>query len=312
MKSFPFTAVKSRYLNYLSITLFFVICGCTKAPYVYHLKQEENSSVQQVGSDSDVPTVAKLGSSEDPMFERGERYVLLDEGASWTFGIFSKLLIWNTSVDNHDISKETESALEGYFKKNNIDDVKVRMNQYAPMDEWSRLWHNDSVGVLWRATFGAVSTLLYTLLPGRIFGGDNYNPYTNTISIYSDHPAIALHEGGHAKDFANIKWKGTYAAMGILPFFSLYTESEATGDVLGYYEANQCFPQKSAAYKVLYPAYATYVGGETMSLLVPASPVSSIIAMAFVVPAHVIGRINAANVTAGTGVATTTEANTCE
>ena len=54
-----------------------------------------------------------------------------------------------------------------------------------------------------------IANMFYTAFPERIFaafpfigGGDHYNPYTNTINIYSDHRAIVLHEGGHAKDFA--------------------------------------------------------------------------------------------------------------
>lgn len=39
----------------------------------------------------------------------------------------------------------------------------------------------------WRYSIGMLSWLQYTLLPGRLFGGDHYNPYSNTISLYSDY-----------------------------------------------------------------------------------------------------------------------------
>ena len=45
--------------------------------------------------------------------------------------------------------------------------------------------------------------VFYTIFPGRVFGGDRYNPFTNTINLYSDHPSIALHEAAHAKDRNN-------------------------------------------------------------------------------------------------------------
>ena len=69
------------------------------------------------------------------------------------------------------------------------------------------------------------------------------------------------------------------------------------------YDANQCYADKAAAYKVLYPAYGTYVGGETVTLFVPSSSFSSLIGMAFVIPGHIIGRINTAYVPEGGNMA---------
>ena len=67
----------------------------------------------------------------------------------------------------------------------------------------------------WRYTIGILSVARYTIIPERLFagfpipwigsGGDHYNPYTNTVSIYSGNRSISLHEGGHAKDFSEIE-----------------------------------------------------------------------------------------------------------
>ena len=99
------------------------------------------------------------------------------------------------------------------------------------------------------------------LLPGRLFPwGDYYNPFTNTAHLYSDHPAVILHEAGHAYDFANRRWKGTYAAARIIPGVDLYQEYKASKEAFRYLQERRELDKELDAYKVLYPAYGTYVG----------------------------------------------------
>ena len=137
---------------------------------------------------------------DEPQIERGKPRPVID-GVGWVVGIPTKILLWDRRADNHHISPDTEASLRSYLSANDLDKVKVRLNQYDPLGEWSRLKRNRSVAWPWRYTLGTLSTLGYTLLPERILGGDNYNPYTNTINLYSDIPAVGFHEGGHAKDF---------------------------------------------------------------------------------------------------------------
>ena len=174
----------------------------------------------------------------EPQIQRGERRKIID-AVGWVVGIPSKILLWNRRVENHRIGPETEAAIAEYLQVNDLDTVRVRLNQYRPGEDWHRLVRNKSVGAGWRYTFGAVSVLGETVIPGRLFGGDHFNPYTNTIHIYSDVPAIAMHEGGHAKDFARRKWKGTYAAVYTLPIVPIYHESIASRDVVAYLQADR-------------------------------------------------------------------------
>lgn len=226
----------------------------------------------------------------EEQFERGRPNVVIDS-VGWVIGIPNKLILWNRKIDNHNVSAETETALQNYLAKNDLDQVKVRINQYDPIGEWQRLFRTQQVGVGWRATFGTLSMLSYTLLPGRIFGGDNYNPYTNTISIYSDHPAVALHEGGHAKDFAEHEWKGTYAALYLLPGGALALEGNATSDALSYLEAEELYDLQADAYKVLYPAYGTYVGSTINGIY--AGPYAGAVTLGSIIPGHILGRMKA-------------------
>lgn len=194
-----------------------------------------------------------------PQLQRGKRRKIID-ATGWIIGIPDKIILWNRRIDNHHISERTENVLGEYLAVNGLDTTRVRLNQYAPRDDWRRLVRNKRVAAPWRYTFGALTTLYETVLPGRIVGGDHYNPFTDTIHIYSDVPAIALHEAGHAKDFARRKYKGTYAAAYTLPLVPLFQESIATGDALAYAQLYATPAEHKEAYNVLYPAYGTYVG----------------------------------------------------
>lgn len=172
-------------------------------------------------------------------------------------------------IDNHDISKRTESVLAAYLATapslEALQDTAFRLNEWAPLDELHRLIHNRHVAWPYRATFGTLSVLLEIVLPGRIFagffGGDSYNPYTNTVAIYSDHPAVALHEAGHAQDVAERRFKGSYALLRLIPGVDLFQEFIATEKAVEYFVQTQNIPAELEAYTVLYPAFGTYVGG---------------------------------------------------
>lgn len=206
------------------------------------------------------PTPASPGLLDDgPQVERGQARPVID-AIGWTIGIPDRVLLLDWRVDRHTVDEETETAIVEYLAVNDLPDVKVRINQYDPGGEWDRLTKNSRVGAGWRYTFGTVSWLGYTVFPGRIWGGDNFNPYTNTINVYSDHPAIALHEGGHAKDFAQARYPGTYAAAYVLPVVPLYHEAMATNDVLAYERSFGSLAEEQDAYRILHPAYGSYAG----------------------------------------------------
>jgi len=215
--------------------------------------------------------------------ERGRPHRLVDGLGHYLFSLPAKLALLSWHVENHDVSPETEQALVRYLDENRLCRVKVRINQYAPGGEWSRLFRNREVHGFWRYTFGFLTVTGYTIFPQRVFGGDNYNPFTNTISIYSDESAVALHEGGHAKDFSERDWKGPYAAVRILPIVPLYQEGIATGDAVSYLRAEDP-PEEKPAYPLLWGAWGTYVAGEANWL------VEGPILYAIIIPAGWIGR----------------------
>ena len=220
--------------------------GCASSPYGFGMTRNYRTS-------------SELASITSPQIERGRPHAFLD-GFGWVWGIPSKIILWDRRVENHQIDGITEAEIASYLNDNELHTVKVRLNQYRPGDDWRRLVANKSVGAGWRYTLGALSVAGETIFPGRLFGGDHYNPFTNTIHLYSNAPAIAFHEGGHARDFAERKWKGTYAAMYLFPVAALYHEAIATEDAVGYVMATRDPAAQREAYNLLYPAYGTYVG----------------------------------------------------
>jgi hypothetical protein len=225
--------------------------------------------------------------------ERGKPRAIID-GVGWVVGIPSKLLLWDSRIDNHNIGLETEASVAEYLSQNQMGHVKVRLNQYRPWDDMKRLTKNKSMAWPWRYSIGTLSVLGETIVPGRIFGGDHFNPYSQTIHLYSDVPAIALHEAAHAKDFSRRRYPGTYAALYGLPVVPLYHESLATKDALAYAQETDDPALQQEAYRILYPAYGTYVGGAIGSVL----PMASFPAYyGSVILGHAAGRWQAAQVT---------------
>lgn len=223
--------------------------------------------------------------TDEPQVEIGRPQPILD-GIGWVVGIPDKILLWDRRVDRHKISEDTLLAVADYAEANNLAHVKIRANQYAPLKDWERLKNNTTVAWPWRYTFGLVSLAGETLLPGRVFGGDHFNPYTQTIHLYSDVPAIALHEAAHAKDFTRRKYQGTYAAAyAVLP---LWHETLASEDVYSYLHQRGDGVALAEADRILYPAYGTYIGN-TLGNFTPqyALPVF----YASVLAGHVNGRI---------------------
>lgn len=258
------------------------LSGCATTPYRFGAAQWYRTSPELEATTASQP------------IERGRPNKVLDT-FGWVWGIPNKIILWDRRIENHRIGPQTEAAVADYLAKNELSSVKVRLNQYHPGDDWRRLAANDSVGAGWRYTLGALSVLGETVLPGRVFGGDHYNPFTNTIHIYSDVPAVAVHEAGHSKDFAQREWKGTYAAVYLIPGVPLYHEAKATNDALGYLLTESDEQTQKDAYEILYPAYGTYVGGALGGMVGGNIPYA-----VAVLSGHAFGRMKSSQLASGT------------
>lgn len=238
--------------NCTKITLFslcIVFLGCSTANYA-QLKKKEN--LEEIWKD-------------EPQIESGTPNIVID-GLGNVMGIPSKIILLNSKIDRHKISPETTAVIEKYIKDNpeEMKFTKIRLNQFAPVGEFRRLAKNKKISWWWRI-FPGIPVTIFSL-GGRLFGGDNYNPYTDTINIYSDVPVVTLHEAGHAVDYDEQAQKGNgdYYALGrMFTPVVLHQEQEASDKAVKYLEETKDREGEKQAYKTLYPAYGTYVGGAT-------------------------------------------------
>ena len=209
-------------------------------------------------------TVPYTGVGPYPQLERGAPFPPVDFVGN-VLSLPAKLLLWSWKFNLHYISPQTEEKLIEYLEARHLPalkDARFQLNEYRPGQDLSRLIHNRYVAWPYRLLIGTPVTLVFdVLLPGRLFPwGDYYNPFTNTVHLFSDHPAIALHEAGHVHDLATRHYKGTYAAVRLIPFVDLYQEYKASKEAIGYLKETHDHPTELSAYKILYPAYGTYAG----------------------------------------------------
>jgi hypothetical protein len=221
-----------------------LLSGCAVTPYRYgrfHTASDGDSSRTEVA------------------IEYGEPHKVLDRMA-WFFGIPSRILPLSANVNNHNVSEETTEKLSRFLQENDLTDVLVRVNQYDPAGEWRRLKENSRVAPGWRYTFGVLGLAGYTLLPGRVFGGDSYNPFTNSLYVNSDVPAVVMVEAAYAKDIHSRPMPGTYAAINEFPVLTLWRHTLAVNDILGYAQIQHDWAVERQTYRIVYPQMGVHAG----------------------------------------------------
>ncbi|MEN0110103.1 MAG: hypothetical protein AAF805_05220 [Planctomycetota bacterium] len=221
--------------------------------------------------------------------EHGERRPVID-GVGWVLGAPNKLLLLDSRVDNHDVSPETVERTVGFLAENDVDGVMVRVNQHDPLGEWRRLAENDRVGLGWRATVGAVYTLGYSLIPGRLIGGDWYNPFTDTVHVYSDVPALAMEQAAQALDTRTKSHPGFYSATRLLPLVGIVHEARAKQAVFEHIDEHGDSAERAEARRVLHPQMGREVGGQA-AIFVPQA--DAIVSLGGAAVGHVVGRLEA-------------------
>jgi hypothetical protein len=191
-------------------------------------------------------------SSNEIAFEYGEPNQTLD-GVRNVVDFPRRLFRGRKAKLDRELSEQNRELLTQYLKQNDLADVHVTVNQYDPKGEWERLRNNHCISAGWRYSAGVVNLAGYTILPGRAFGGEYYNPYTNTLQINSNRLPAALHEAAYAKDIHSRSLPGTYAVVCRLPVISLWKTSAAMNDVLGYAQAEDNWELERDTYREYCP-----------------------------------------------------------
>lgn len=245
------------------------------------------------GADSAIgPTPAPIAAPLDIEVEHGERRPVLD-GVGWVIGVPSKLVMLDRRVDNHEVSPVTVEETYDYLREHEVDGVLVRVNQYDPWGEWRRLAENDRVGLGWRATVGTLYTLGYSVLPGRVFGGDWYNPFTDTVHLYSDVPALALEQAAQARELRTRSHPGLFSATRLLPLVGLVHEARAKEEVFEHVDQTGDPEAQAEARRVLHPQLGREIGGHA-ALFVPQG--DALLSLGGAAVGHVVGRYQASRI----------------
>jgi hypothetical protein len=163
--------------------------------------------------------------------------------------------------DKRKITPETTAKVVEYLEKNDLGDVHVAVRDYQPRDQWRRLRDNKQLPPLSRYTFGTFSVLRYSLFPGPVFGRNSYNPYTNTLDVNSDSPALLLHEAAFAKNVHSNRLPGLYAAGNDIPFVATWHNYQSASDVIGYAQAESDWDLEQESYREVYPRVGSSAGG---------------------------------------------------
>ena len=198
--------------------------------------------------------------------ERGRPRPVIDT-LGWLIGAPSKLLLWDRRAKNHHVSEDTIRHVTGYLRDRQLYGVKVRVNQYDPIGEWDRLVENTRISPGWKYTAGLLCHLRYTFLPGRVFGHDEYNPYTDSLSLYSDMPSLGMVEAAYARDVRQRECPGTYATLQTLPLISMWHETLATNEVITYIRVYGTKSQLREFRRDLYARYGVQLGNELETVL---------------------------------------------
>ena len=181
----------------------------------------------------------------------------------------ARMIPFGHKPTRHEISAETEQKITAYLEKNGLNDVYVCVNEYDPAAEWQRLKANRRISPVWRYSIGVLSLVGYTLFPEPMICANQYNPFTNRLSINLDEPIEILYAAASAKDISAQSLPGTYAAMTSLPGISAIPRIRATNDVTVFAREEGDWDTEVAVYRHLYPR----IGMEGTALALLVSPI---------------------------------------
>lgn len=238
-----------------------VLAGCASPTYRYGPKI---SSGSPPGLDAVNPLTF---GGDHPKLDRCERVVQYP---------IDKLRQWFTrrpacALSPEDLRRETLYKAQEFLVLNQLSDVCIDVREYDPAEQWRRLRQNDRIHPFWKYTAGSITHLQYAWLPGRVFHYDKYNPYTNTLSINSSMPSMAVYEAAEAKIIRDRRYQGAYLATCYLPVVPLLHDVRVANDVLSYARLRQEWELEKQLTPQIYAAIGSDLVSQATSLVPTAS-----------------------------------------
>ncbi len=244
---------KRQSILHLGLALSFALLGCTIAPIQNEFGRQNHS---------------RTTDGEHVVIHRGQPGPMVNRLAKIA-DVPARMIPFGHKPTRHEISAETEQKITDYLKKNGLNDVYVCVNEYDPAGEWQRLKANRRINPVWRYSIGVLSLAGYTLFPEPVICANQYNAFTNTLSVNLDEPIEILYAAASAKDISAQSLPGTYAAITSLPGISAIPRIRATNDVTVFAREEGDWDTEVAVYRHLYPR----IGMEGSTLAVLVSPI---------------------------------------
>ena len=233
------------------------ILGCASPTYHYGLKNRVDPKPE-----IDVVNSLTFG-GEHPKLDQCERIVQypIEKMKQW----FVRKPADAPSAD--ELRRQAIYKAQEYLVLNELCDVRIDVREYDPGEQWQRLRENDRIHPFWKYTAGSLTHLQYAWLPGRVFRYDKYNPYTNTLSINSATPSMAVYEAAEAKIIRDRRYPGTYLAACYLPVVPLVKDVRVANDVLSYARLRQEWELEKALTPQIYSAFGSDLVSQATSPL---------------------------------------------
>ena len=232
--------------------------GCVQSTYRYGIANE-----QLVAKLPQTPNVISVGGAH-PNIDRLEQVV------QYPRRVFRKWFPSKDPFEQLPIEERRQIAVavaSNYLDNNGLKGVFIDVLEYDPRQQWQRLVDNDRVSPVWKYTLGSAYHLGYSILPGRAFGYDRYNPFTNTLSINSARRCNTLFTAGYVKKIYDQRYPGTYVAANLLPIMPLIRDTSIANDVLTYSHVQQEWRLKQELYPLVYGRLGGDVVSQATSLI---------------------------------------------
>ncbi|MGN6134418.1 MAG: hypothetical protein ACTHOU_07940, partial [Aureliella sp.] len=235
--------------------------GCARPTYHYGLTHRREPKPA-----SDAVNPISFG-GEHPKLDRCERIVQfpIEQLRQWFVRRDSP------PPDPAELRRDAVYKAQEFLVLNELCDVNIDVRQYDPAEQWRRLRENERIHPFWKYTAGSITHLQYAWLPGRVFRYDKYNPYTNTLSINSTSPSMAVYEAAEAKIVRDRRYPGTYLAGCYLPVFPLVHDVRVANDVLSYARLRQEWELEKQLTPQIYAAFGSDLVSQATSLVPTAS-----------------------------------------
>jgi hypothetical protein len=108
------------------------------------------------------------------------------DGIQYVLETPPRLLHLTPKHGGRELSVETIETIRRYLEENDLSDVHIAVSRYDPAGHWRRIKANDRIAPGWRYTLGVLDLCGYAVTPRRVFGGNVYSPFANTLSLNSD------------------------------------------------------------------------------------------------------------------------------